>query len=530
MHMKGQTVQYLDIPPVSSVPDMVRERARQIPDAVAFRYRKGRDNVESKTYGEVCADVRKAASWLARNYGSGKHFAVIGENCYEWLLAFFSILASGNVAVLIDKALPGKEIAWMIDKADVKTVFISGAYEDLIDEAEGTETITFKILPSLQEDGWEDYAFVSPATGDLACILFTSGTSGRSKGVMLSHGNIASDISQSAQMVDMKGLNSVAVLPFHHVFGLVAAVLAMYHIGTEVFLNKSLKQVKADLLLAKPKCLFLVPMFVEEFYRQVNDGIKKGGKEKKVKAGLRLSSFMMKLRIDIRRRLFSEVLDAFGGELRTIVSGGARLDPFYQKAFRDFGIEVLNGYGASECSPVIAVEGVCGRRDGSVGKALPEVEIRISPESEVMVRGPIVMQGYYHDPEETELALQDGWYATGDLGRLDGDGFLFLTGRKKNLIILSNGENISPEELENDFAADPAVKAVLVYEKDASIVAEIFPREEYLGNTAYFDSLMQRVNGDRPAYKQVRRVILRDEDFIRNTSQKIVRYKNIPGS
>ena len=526
--MKNQGYPYLEVQPLSSVPAMVKEKAGQYPDDIAFRYRKGRDNVESKTFREVYDDVRKVASWMSQHFGTGKHVAIIGENSYEWVLAFFSLLASGNVAVPIDKALPAREIAWMINKADAPAACVSPTYLDQTTEAEGLETLSFKKLTTLQGDGWEEYSFVMPAPGDLACIFFTSGTTGHSKGVMLSHGNIAYDVENALKLIDLKRGNSLSVLPFHHTFGLIPGVLAMYHQGAEIFLNRSIKQVKADLLLAKPKVMFLVPLFIEEFSSQIDDGVKKSGKEKKVKTGIRLGSFLLKLGIDVRRRLFKEILDVFGGELSIVVCGGARLDPSYQKIFRAYGIEVINGYGATECSPVISVQGLHCHKDGSVGVLLPGVEAKISPEHEVMVRGPIVMQGYYKDPEETEKALQDGWYNTGDLGYVDEDGFLFLDGRLKNLIILSNGENLSPEELENDFEADPAVKAVMVYEKDRSIVAAVYPREEFLGNQAYFDDLMNRVNKDRPAYKQVNQVVLRDEDFIRNTSQKIVRSKNIP--
>ena len=528
--MKNRSYPLYDVPALSDIPAMIREKAENNPDQVIFRFRKGRDGTGTKTYREVYTDVLRLASWMFRTHGSGRHFAVIGENSYEWLLAFFAALASGNVAVPVDKDLPAGEIAWMLRKAEVSVAFVSNTYEDQLSEAEGVETVTFRALKSLQGDRWEDFAFVSPVPESAACIFFTSGTSGCSKGVLLTHGNLASDVFLAARNVDLLGGPTVAVLPFHHAFGLVSAVLDSYFLNVEIFLNRSLKHVKEDLLLARPKVLFLVPLFVEVFHRQILDGIRKGGKEKKVRIGLRCINALLKAGIDIRRRLFREVLDAFGGDLQLIVCGGARLDPVYPKAFRDFGIDVLNGYGATECSPVIAVNRNHYQRDGSVGPALPGVGIRISGEGEVLIRGPIVMKEYYRDPEETALALRDGWYATGDLGYVDRDGFLFLTGRLKNLIILGNGENISPEELENDFGADPGVAAVMVCERDNSIVAEIFPQEGYLGNQAYFDTLMHKVNEGRPLYKQVTRVILRDQDFVRNTVRKIVRYKNMPAA
>jgi long-chain acyl-CoA synthetase len=247
-----------------------------------------------------------------------------------------------------------------------------------------------------------------------------------------------------------------------------------------------------------------------------------------VRKGVRLSNLMLKVGIDKRRTFFKEILDNFGGELKYIISGGAHLDPFYVKAFRDWGIEIRNGYGTTECSPCVAINRNYYNRDGSVGQLIEGTQARAAEDGEIQLKGSVVMKGYYNDPEATAEVLQDGWYSTGDLGYVDKDGFLFLTGRKKNLIILSNGENISPEELENDLHLDPAVNEVLVYDKDSRIVAEIYPEEEYMGNEDYFNNLVNEVNKGRPAYKQIAKVVLRDTEFIKNSSKKIVRYKNIP--
>ena len=345
---------------------------------------------------------------------------------------------------------------------------------------------------------------------------------------MLTHGNLANEIYGPCRLLELGEGKVFSVLPFHHTFGLNTSIFTVYNFGVPIFINKSLKKVKDDLLLAKPEVMALVPLFVEVFYKQIQDGIKKSGREKQVKVAVKLSNLLIGLGIDIRRRLFKEILDSFGGNLKLIVCGGAFLDPFYVKAFRDYGIEILNGYGTTECSPCVAVNRNHHKKDGSVGILLPDMEGRTSPEGEVQFKGPIVMKGYYNDPEATAEVLHDGWYSTGDLGYIDKDGFVFLTGRIKNLIILSNGENISPEELENDFNRDPAVNEVLVYEKDQKIIAEIFPDEEHMGNTGYFEELMNKVNEGRPAYKQIAAVKLRDQEFIKNSSKKIVRYKNIP--
>lgn len=507
---------------------MLKKKAEIMPGDIAFRYRKGRNGVEEKSYADVLSEVKKAASWVSSTYGKNTHIAIIGENSYEWLIAFLSVLTSGNVAVPVDKELPADEIAWLLDRADVTAAFISKTYSDLVEGIENLDVVTLKALQEKQGEDPEGFELYEPQKADeLACIFFTSGTSGRSKGVMLSHGNLAAEIYGPARLVDPQGKSTLAVLPFHHTFGLNVSVLAVYNYGVTIFLNKSLKRVTDDIELAKPDMLFLVPMFIEVFYKRIMDGIKDSGKEKKVKTGAFLSSLLLKFGIDKRRSMFSEIIEKFGGNLKWIVCGGAHLDPFYVKEFRKFGIEILNGYGTTECSPCVAVNRNYYRRDGSVGQLIENMQVRISPEGEVQFKGPVTMLGYYKDPEGTEAVLKDGWYSTGDLGYVDDQGFIFLTGRIKNLIILSNGENISPEELENNFQIDPGVKEVLVYEKDRKIIAEIFPEEEYAGNQEYFDALMEKVNKGRPAYKQIARVVLRDQEFIKNSTKKIVRYKNI---
>ena len=516
---KNEKYPLYDIAPkIKNISDMLEMKATDQPDDIAFRFRHGKDEVASKTYSEVYEEVRKASSYLKDTYGQGSHIAIIGENSYEWLLAFLAITTSGNVAVPIDKELPANEVEWLINKADVETVFVSKTYSELV---EGIKKIKVMTLKKFVE-ATDEYKVKA------SYKLFTSGTSGKSKGFMLSHGNIASEIYETSRLFSPEGNSTLAVLPFHHAFGLNVAILMAYDYGVTVFINKSLKRVKDDMLLAKPNVVMLVPMFIEVFYKQIMSNINKSGKANKVKMGICLTKLLMKFGIDKRRKVFKEIHDVFGGNLKYIISGGAYLDPFYVTEFRNFGIEIKNGYGTSECSPCVAINRNYYYRDGSVGQIIPNTEGRVSKDGEVQFKGSVNMMGYYKDKKATDEVLKDGWYSTGDLGYIDEDGFLFLTGRKKNLIILSNGENISPEEIENDFYKDPGVKEVLVYEQDHVIIAEIFPEEDYIGNKEYFDKLMEKVNEGRPAYKQVVRVKLRDTEFIKNTTKKIVRYKNIP--
>lgn len=363
----------------------------------------------------------------------------------------------------------------------------------------------------------------------LCCIMFTSGTSGSSKGVMLSHENIAEDINGSCKLFVLKG-NTIAVLPFHHAFGLIVAVFMVFNYGYTVYINRSLKAIHRDLQMAKPQTMFLVPLFVETFHKQIWMNAKKEGKEKLLHRMIKISDFLLKCGIDVRKKMFTSVRNAFGGEMVYIISGGASLGTQYVKEFRSFGIEILNGYGTTECSPCAAVNRNRYHKDGTVGVAVPGIDVKISASGEVLIKGPIVMQGYYKDDRATKEVLNDGWYKTGDLGYLDDEGFITLTGRCKNLIILSNGENVSPEELEADFLKYDEVQEVLVYEENGIIIAEIYPDEEYrkkIGDEnlqEHFDKIRKEVNSKRPLYKQVGKVKLRESEFEKNTSKKILRY------
>ena len=379
---------------------------------------------------------------------------------------------------------------------------------------------------SAQNNPYTAYEIDSHKT---CCILFTSGTSGESKGVMLSHQNIAADINGSCRLFMPKG-GTVAVLPFHHAFGLVVGIFMMFHYGYPVYLNKSLKLLTKDMQIMKPQTMFLVPLYVETFYKQIWAAARKDGKEKLLKNMMRCSDILLRLGIDIRKKAFQSVQQVFGGNLEYIVCGGAPLGVQYIKAFRSWGIEILNGYGTTECSPCIAVNRNCHHKDGTVGLTYPNIDIKVSDDGEILVKGAIVMQGYYKNPAETQKVLNNGWYATGDIGFVDEEGFIRLTGRKKNLIILSNGENISPEELEADFLKDMAVSEVLVKEKEGLLAAEIYPDKSYLTELHqegsledYFEQLRRTVNKNRPFYKQISVIQLRDTEFNKNTSRKIVR-------
>lgn len=543
-----------DLPRISNLRELVELKYRSCPGNTAFSYLDKEGNKVSKTFKDVYHDMNALENRMRAQGIQNRHIALIGENSYPWLIAFLAVVNGGNVAVPIDRGLPGEEIVGLLKKADVTMVFCSDSCKGIFSGngfflVQGTETflggedlygcktaheleqifepeiVTFAELEEIWSgaDSGGNGRITAVDADKCCCIFFTSGTSGTAKGVCLSQRNLASEIVQAGRMVGLAG-NTVSLLPFHHAFGLVEGILAAFHYGYEIYLNQSIKTVKQSLVEQKPQNLFLVPLYVETFHRQVWAAAKKQGREKTLRRLMKVSNILLKAGIDLRIKLFSSVRESFGGKLEYIICGGASLDPAFVREFRSWGIEILNGYGTTECSPCVAVNRNFCHKDGTVGLPLPDVEVEVAPDGEIRVWGDIVMLGYYKDPEATALTMQDGWYATGDLGHLDGDGFLTLTGRKKNLIILSNGENVSPEELEAAFIRDEGVREVLVYERERMIVAEIYPEEERTGDEAYFGKLLQKVNQGLPAHKRIAKVVLRGEEFAKNSSMKIIRH------
>lgn len=527
--MKNKPYPLYNISPIKDLKDMIRKRTEEEPEAIAFSYSKGKDGVIGKTGAEFSNDIDALGTYLYSLGLKGKHIAILGENSYEWIVAFCAIVNGGMVAVPIDKELPPETVQKLFKQSDCSAVIYSRTYENSVDQC-NVEKLSMEDFDQFISEGeklisnnekqFTDYEVDRSA---LAAIFFTSGTTGDCKGVMLSQNNMAVDINSSCKNFFLAG-NTIAVLLFHHTFGLVTAVFMPFNYKHSVFINKSLKKVQGDFFLAKPQTTFFVPLFVETFYKQIWLTAKKNGKDKTLRWAMRLSDFLLKIRIDIRKRMFSSVNSAFGGNLEYIICGGAPLNEKYIKEFKSWGISILNGYGITECSPVVSVNRNRYQREGSVGYIIDCCAIKTNNEGEVLIKGDNVMLGYYNNKQATNDALVDGWYHTGDLGHIE-DGFLFLTGRKKNLIILSNGENVSPEEIENRLLQFDEVREVVVYLDGGMITAEIFPSEEYMGIQEHFNKLIKAANQGQPLYKQINKVKLRTVEFEKNSTKKILRHK-----
>ena len=545
------------LPEIGSLHEMMAVKLRGQAKDVAFAYFDRKGNCYNKTYLEFCAEVRSVAEWIAAQKPASRHIGILGENSYDWLVMFMAVICSGNAAVALDKDMTQEELLQAAGDADVglilhsakagkKTAKIKKALEvpgKMPDCCSFDEAYAAASAPVPEDSAVLEYFDKMSVDADaMCCMFFTSGTGGRRKPVMLSHRNIAADINGSCQLFVLEG-DTYTVLPFHHAFGLIVGVWMVFHYGHTVYISSGLRYIPAELKAACPQTMMLVPLFVESFYKQIRQEAAKAGRQKQMKAAMLLSDLLRTCGIDIRRRLFKDVLVRFGGNLEYIICGGAPLDKLYVEKFRKLGIEILNGYGTTECSPVAAVNRNHYRRDGSVGLALPGSEVVISQDGEVLVRGPHVMLGYYDNAkktdyhgdsdtnwpdtggEEAEKIDENGFYHTGDLGRIDRDGFIFLTGRKKNLIILSNGENVSPEELEEKLLRFDSINEVIVSADDGVICAEIYPETNDSEENLYtqIQNEIDSLNKQLPAYKQITRTVFRNTPFEKTTTKKIRR-------
>ena len=500
---------------VENLRDIVKYSALNYGEQAAYRY-KVKKEVEEKSYNQVYQDSM-AVSRMVEAFGlKGKHIAIIGTTTYQWIMTYFGVTGSASVAVPIDAQLPTDAICELLNRADVEMLVYDEIRADIITsvkeqcpqikqiismqaEEEKDGVLSWKKL--VEENRGEYETEIDP--NQLCTILFTSGTTGKSKGVMLSHRNLV----ENATCLDMKipvGTVSMTLLPINHVYCLTMDIIKGMYIGTIICINDSIMHVQKNMKLFQPEIILLVPLVIESIYA-------------KLKAAGNL----------LPKKLIAQ--QAFGGKLKTICSGGAYLNPEYVEKFAEYGITILQGYGMTECSPVISNNLEWDNRVGSVGKLLPNCEAKIVDE-EIWVKGSSVMMGYYKMPEETAETLEDGWLKTGDLGYVDEDGFVYITGRKKNLIILANGENVSPEEIENQISKEDLVKEIIVRETDKVIQAEIFPDYEYAKKKhirdiqAGLQEIIDEYNKTAPVYKRILDLIVRETEFEKNTSKKIKRH------
>ncbi|MBQ1933652.1 MAG: AMP-binding protein [Clostridia bacterium] len=550
----------------NSIKEMLTEQARLYGDSVAFSYRVKASDPDSVkvSFNQLADDTRALGNELINMGTSGKHCAVVGKLSYNWIRAYLSMLATGTVIVPLDRDWTAEELASTIDFADCEYVFFDSDIESKIAPMMNGANPRIKgffcldeksectSLSTLLERGRLSLASGSTAYDDCeidlfatAKIVFTSGTTGKGKGVMLSLKNLLCDVACAVEYIGKTvGNKSIAVLPPHHTYGSTINILGHISLGAELYLSSGLRYIVRELKAEKPSHLVLVPLYLETFYRKIWATVKERGMENTIRKMMKASDAMRARGIDVRRKLFSSVLSSFGGNLTTVVSGGAPISDDILDAFESWGITVLNGYGITECAPLISVNTVEHKNKGSVGVAIRCDDIYIAEknedgEGEIRVKGPNVMKGYYKNPEATAEAFdENGYFRTGDYGKMNEDRVIYITGRLKNLIILANGKNVYPEEIETALCAVPGVLEIVVYEGESSkgpennvIVAEIFPDSEYFEKNAiddvkeYMKSAVDEYNRTATPYKKIGLVKVRHEEFPKNTLRKIQRFK-----
>ncbi len=501
--------------------DILEDSVKKFADIKAVKWLKKKDILE-RSYSELMDNVIAIRKSLLAEGFKGKHISLIGTSSVEWIESYLAIITGNTVAVPLDAGLPAEDLIDLINRSDSEALFLSPKNISLLEGilAECPKLRKVWLLQEEEPDSlYEKTASLAglkaasansstdadrPAPDDVATIIFTSGTTGKSKGVMLTQDNLAANV-LSVDYTTEPGSILLSVLPIHHAFCLVMDWLKGFSLGTTICINDSLLHMVKNMGVFKPQVMLMVPMMIETIYK-------------------RLAS------VDpaIPKKAVAD--NVFGGNLKIIFTGGAHLDPYYIGEFAEYGVEVLEGYGMSECSPVISSNTPETHKAGSIGKPLPNAEIKFE-NGEILVKGSSVMKGYYQMPEETAETLKDGWLHTGDKGYMDEDGFLFINGRVKNLIILSNGENISPEEIENKLALDALVGEVIVTGEDNGLAARIYPDQDVVAakgldeeaiKTA-LQAFIDKYNKNQPTYRQITGLIIRKNPFIRSSTKKIKR-------
>ena len=521
------------------------------------------------TYKKLLEDINSlGTSFFEIGLKDDARVAVIGKNRYEWVLSHFANLLGNNVSIPLDKDLQLEELETSLIRSKARAIVFDIKLLDLIEEIKKRDKTEikeyicmeklegYKDVPSLVlrgkaliEGGVKDYINTEIDKDKMSILLFTSGTTSESKAVMLSHKNVASNVyalqcSEDVQCTD----TNIAFLPFHHIFGSTCTAIMLAN-GVRTVFPDGLKYIKQNMKEYGVSLFVGVPVLIEAMYKTVMKEVDKQGKTKVIKIATKISNLLLKLHIDIRRKLFKQIIDALGGNLRLIISGGAPADPIAMKGFNELGINVVQGYGLSETAPVIAAEGYDGVRTGSVGFPMINdiIEIENPDEKgigEIKVKGPNIMLGYYEMPELTAEVIKDGWFYTGDLGYFDKDGYLFVTGRNKNLIVLKNGKKVFPEELETmvnridlfaesmvfglpdkDDKNDYMVSVKVVLDKD--VVKEKYSdkSKEELYNIAW--EAIKEVNLTFPKYKHIKKLLVSDEELIKTTTKKVKRQEEM---
>ena len=550
--------------------DVVKTRVREFPENPVFLHKtKKGGEYEPVSTEKFDHDIDSLGSALFKKLKKGSRIAILSETRYEWYVSYLATTNGLGCVVPIDKELKTEEILNCLQRAEVNVLIFSKTKLDVVNEIMGkVKTLTmyismddladprFTSFSKLIEEGGEllssgytDYQTTPIDVNEMTILLFTSGTTSKSKAVMLNQKNICTNLIAMFSMlyIDRNDI-FFSVLPLHHTYECTCGFLGQVYRGTTIAICEGLRYITTNIKEVRPTCVLMVPVMLEMFYKGIMKKINSDPKTaKKLKTGIKLSRFLLKFKIDIRKKLFAQIHETFGGRMRLIILGGAPVNPDMLQFFQDIGFLCVQGYGLTECAPILALNRDVDFKNEAAGLPLPGSEVKIQDPDEdgigeFVARGDNVFMGYYKDPEATAAALDpDGWYHTGDLGYIDKDGFCIITGRKKNVIIAKNGKNVFPEEIEYLLSLSPYVaESVVSGEKDEIkddiiICATIFPDMDEVNNKlgegasdGDIEKLLKEVadgvNEKLSNYKKIKKVVLRKTEFEKNTSKKIKRY------
>ena len=566
-------VRYKTSRPITDVKQMFESSAALYGNNVAFMQKFEKDQpYRSITYKEALADVNGLGTALINRGLKGKRIAIIGDTCYQWESSYLAVVGGAGIAVPLDKELGAEELKQLVREAEVSCVIFGRKHEKLFLDMKASGETGLETLVSFDAEGhseevlsWKalieegknqvaqgDRQFLdAEIDGDaMAVLLYTSGTTGNAKGVMLSHWNLAFDLMSAPTILDV-GPDDIffSVLPVHHTYECTCAFLMPLYKGASVAYCQGLKYITKNLEEVKPTMLLGVPVLIESLYKKIWQNVRKKGKEKTLRRLLAISRRTRKAGLDISKPFTKEILDVFGGRMRVLISGGAAIDPEILQFFNDLGIIAVQGYGLTECAPMAALNPDVAKdmRNASVGHLLPGMEVKLvdldeDGIGEICLKGDNVMKGYYNNPQATEEVLKDGWFHTGDLGYVDEEDFIYITGRKKNVIITKNGQNVFPEELEYRLSRIPYIEESMVWgsegedgSNDTSIIATVTLSEEDVAEKLGEDYTeeqardlvweeVDKVNEELPYYKKIKQIRIRKEDFEKTTGKKIKRF------
>lgn len=572
--MKKLNSEIYKIEEINNFRDMIKHSSEKYPNNIAYKFKinlgKPNQKIIEKTYKQIKEEIENLGTVLLDMGLENKKIALIGNNRYEWCVSYLSIATSNMVVVPLDKALPEAEIKSLIQRSNVDAVIYENKYSKVFEELKSEERTSLKyyINMDLKEDkndilsfekmlakgnelrksGNKRYDELKIDNEKMSVLIFTSGTTNTSKGVMLSQKNITSNIMAMAKMSKMYPDDVLlSFLPLHHTFECTITFLYGFYSGATIAFCDGLKYIAKNLTEYEISVFVAVPLVLETIYKKIQKGIKDQGKEKLVNIMSKLANFLLIFHIDIRRKVFKSVLNQLGGKLRIAYFGAAAMDKHVIKGYNNFGIDTVQGYGLTETSPLVAAETDKEHCPGSVGMAPYNIQIRLEDVNEegvgeIVTKGPNVMLGYYEDDEATKEVIKDGWFHTGDLGYFNKDGYLFITGRKKEVIVLKNGENVYPSDIEFLVNKLPYVQESILFPRENAkgeialgikVVYDEDALKEHFGEktkSEYKDLIwedIKKVNQNLSQFKRIKELIITNEALEKTTTQKVKRFKEI---